>query len=116
MRLKTYEDLTQAELTVSRGGQALVVSVYFIDQLLIDTGPSRKGDYLTQLYREWGISDVILTHHHEDHTGLANWLQQNKQAGIYMHEDGIERCNIREKLPLYRHLFCGMRNPIKTYR
>jgi len=111
MELKTYEDLMQAELTVSLGGQELLVSVFLIDGLLIDTGPSKSADYLVPVFEEWQMEHVILTHHHEDHTGLAHWLETNKQLDIYMHESGIEICQKKAKLPLYRHLFWGKRKP-----
>ncbi len=104
----------QAELHVTRGGQRLLVSVFLIDNLLIDTGPSRKDDYLIPLFEKWEMQNVILTHHHEDHTGLANWLQHNKQVKIYMHETGVETCKIAAKLPLYRHLFWGKREPFEA--
>ncbi|MEI3613064.1 MBL fold metallo-hydrolase [Pseudogracilibacillus sp. SO30301A] len=114
MEIKSYEDLLQAELNVIRGGQRLLVSVFLIDNVLIDTGPSRKDDYLIPLFEKWEIQNVILTHHHEDHTGLANWLQHNQQVKIYMHENGIEKCKIAAKLPLYRHLFWGKREPFEA--
>lgn len=114
MEIKSYEDLMQAELNVTRGGQRLLVSVFLIDNLLIDSGPSRKDDYLIPLFEKWEMQNVILTHHHEDHTGLANWLQHNKQVKIYMHETGVETCKVAAKLPLYRHLFWGKREPFEA--
>ena len=114
MEIKSYDNLLQAELNVTRGGQRLLVSVFLIDNLLIDTGPSRKEDYLIPLFEKWDMHHVILTHHHEDHTGLANWLQHNKQVEIFMHESGIEQCIKEAKLPLYRHLFWGKRESFKA--
>lgn len=114
MGIKSFEDLLQAELTVTMGGQKLFVSVYLIDGLLIDTGPSRRGDFLIPLYEEWDIKDVIVTHHHEDHTGLAHWLQHHNQVSVHMHETGIAYCEKEAKLPLYRHLFCGKRKPFEA--
>ena len=114
MEIKSYDNLLQAELNVTLGGQRLLVSVFLIDKLLIDTGPSRKEDYLIPLFEKWNMHHVILTHHHEDHTGLANWLQHNKQVEIFMHESGIEQCIKEAKLPLYRHLFWGKRESFKA--
>jgi len=114
LEIKTLEDLLQAETTVALAGQKLLVSIFYIDNLLIDTGPSRRKDLLIPLFEEWEIDDVILTHHHEDHTGLAYWLQTRKQASLHMHENGIEGCKQEVRLPLYRHLFWGKRQPFEA--
>ncbi|MBO1002286.1 MBL fold metallo-hydrolase [Pseudogracilibacillus auburnensis] len=109
MKVKSYEDLLQAELTVSLGGQTLQVSVFLIDHLLIDTGPNRKQKSLISLFEQWDINDVILTHHHEDHTGLAYWLKHNKDATIHMHPLGATYGQKKARLPLYRRVFWGKR-------
>lgn len=109
MKLKELEDLTQAEFSVSLGGQTMNVSVFFIDGMLIDTGPKRQEKLLTALYENWDIDQVVLTHHHEDHTGLAHWLEHEKKVPIYIHPLGVEICKKKAKLPLYRQLFWGKR-------
>lgn len=107
MRIIQYDDLLQAELSVERLRNKLLVSVFLIDGLLIDTGPTSKEATLISLYNAWDIREVILTHHHEDHTGLAGWLQRNRNIPIYIHQLGIDSCVVKEKLPLYRRLFWG---------
>jgi glyoxylase-like metal-dependent hydrolase (beta-lactamase superfamily II) len=37
-------------------------------------------------FRIADIQRIILTHTHEDHCGLANWLQQQNGAPVYVHE------------------------------
>lgn len=107
MRMIEYDDLVQAELSVELLGNKLLVSVFLIDGLLIDTGPTSKKSTLISLYNDWNIREVILTHHHEDHTGLAGWLHRNKSIPIYIHPLGVDSCVNKEKLPLYRRLFWG---------
>lgn len=114
MKMKSFEDLSQVEMTITRGGQKLLVSIFLIDELLIDTGPARSADYLIPLFQEWTFNNVVLTHHHEDHTGLANWIHSHKQVPIYIHESGIDICKEKAKLPLYRHLFWGARKPFEA--
>lgn len=104
------EDLVQAEVTVMRMGQQLKVSVFLLDGLLIDTGPYRKHDELSSLFAQSEITQVVLTHHHEDHTGMAYWLEE-QGVPLYMHSTGIEQCERRMKLPLYRRVFWGKRLP-----
>lgn len=108
MRIKELDDLTQAEFAVTFGGQTMIVNVFFIDGMLIDTGPSRKEKLLIAFYEQLDIDKVVLTHHHEDHSGLAFWFAQ-KEIPIYIHPIGIDICKIKAKLPLYRQLFWGKR-------
>lgn len=111
MQINSYEDVLQAKIPVSLGGVELYVSLYCVDGLLIDTGPSTKKDVLLPLLSQWEFEQVILTHHHEDHTGLAPWIQSVKEVPIYIHEKGIELCRQKAKLPMYRRLFWGARVP-----
>ncbi|MFJ7934643.1 MBL fold metallo-hydrolase [Sporosarcina sp. NPDC096371] len=109
MNIKAHDDLLQAEMMVSFRKQKMVVSVYVIDGLLIDTGPPIMRDKLIPCFEEWAVKDVILTHHHEDHTGAAHWIQAHQNIPIYIHESGIENCEKRMKLPFYRKVFWGER-------
>ena len=111
--MKSFEDLLQKEIVVSMFGQKIIVSIFLIDGLLIDTGPLKKKKELIPLFEQWEINKVILTHHHEDHTGLASWIQENKKIPIYIHEKGIKECEKKVKLPLYRQVFWGERAPFR---
>lgn len=113
MKITSYDDLEQAEMVLSFGKQKMSVSIFKIDGLLIDTGPAKMKAQLLPLFDQWDITKVILTHHHEDHTGLAYWLQENKEVPIYIHESGITDCEKRMKLPFYRKVFWGERKPFQ---
>src|SRR5690625_2790036 len=80
-----------------------------IDGLLIYTGPTTKRADLIRLLTDLKFTEVILTHHHEDHTGLAHWIQQHKKTPIYIHEYGVGDCEKNGKIPLYRRAFWGSR-------
>jgi glyoxylase-like metal-dependent hydrolase (beta-lactamase superfamily II) len=60
---------------------------------LVDTGPKTDAaiEALTTQIKQLGfrledIKRIILTHTHEDHCGLAGWLQQRCGARVYVHE------------------------------
>lgn len=69
---------------------------------------------LIPLFEEWKMNEVVLTHHHEDHTGMANWIQRHKQIPIYLHEIGIPACERDMDLPFYRKVFWGERKPFQA--
>lgn len=112
MKFYTYEDLTQAEITNRWGRLSMTVSVYLIDGMMIDTGPFKKRDEIIRLMEEWKPSHVVLTHHHEDHTGMASYVQ-GEGVPVYIHETGIPYCTSEMKLPLYRRVFWGERPPFQ---
>lgn len=114
VKVQSYEDLQQAALRISLFGQELVISVYMMDGLLIDTGPAKGKEELVPIFHTWEMTGVILTHHHEDHTGLAHWVQENKDIPIYMHKSGIEICESEGKHPFYRQVFWGKRKSFQA--
>lgn len=72
------------------------INIYLVAEdpiTLIDTGPKTDEAIaaLTSQLKNLGfriedIQRIILTHTHEDHCGLANWLQQISGAPVYVHE------------------------------
>ncbi|HLR54277.1 MAG TPA: MBL fold metallo-hydrolase [Pseudogracilibacillus sp.] len=109
MKIKEYDGLMQLELTVQLAGQSLTVSAFYLDGLLIDTGPFKKRSDMLALLEQWEIDHIILTHHHEDHTGLARWATHHLKIPVYMHALGVKKVRKRARLPLYRRLFWGKR-------
>lgn len=116
MKITTFEQIEQAMVAVSRAGVTLSVYIYFVDGLLIDTGPARMAQRLRPLFSKWPIEQVLITHHHEDHTGLAHWLQQTKNVPIWMHAKGAEICKKGARLPFYRNVFWGKYEPFEADR
>lgn len=109
IQVDTFENITHAKAIVTRIGQRLSVHIYEIDGLLIDTGPRRAREDIVPFLRERPISQVVLTHHHEDHTGNAPWIQEEREVPMYIHPLGVPFCQGQTKLPLYRKLFWGNR-------
>lgn len=111
MQIKSYDDLTEIQLINRRFGMTLKVSLFLIDQLLIDTGTIRKKKQLLPLFKQKDIEQVIITHHHEDHSGLAYWLEQHKNVKIYGHSSGFALGQSTKRLPFYRRVFWGPKKP-----
>ncbi len=109
LKVEKLEDIIHVKTFVSRLGQRLSVHLYTVDGLLIDTGPSRAQKALIPFFKEVSMEQVALTHHHEDHTGNAPWIQQHCRIPVYIHPLGQSICHSRTHLPLYRRLFWGNR-------
>ena len=114
MQLERYDDLEMARLTVTFGVQKMHVNVFSIDGLLIDTGPMKKKAEMNDLLRRWDVEQVVITHHHEDHTGLAKYIQDQCHLPIYMHEKGVQLCEGKLNIPFYRKTFWGVNEPFQA--
>ncbi|OEH91072.1 MBL fold metallo-hydrolase [Bacillus solimangrovi] len=102
-----HEGVKMVQSTVSFMNVKLKNYLYFVDGLLIDTGPSNNEDELKKHLKTIPFTQVVHTHHHEDHTGTSKWIQENFEVPMYIHETGIEDCIHVKHIPLYRRLFWG---------
>lgn len=100
--------------TVSLAGVALNVYSFVVDGVLIDTGPQSLAKYFQPILLEQDVDQVIITHHHEDHTGNAGFVQQRRQLPVYMHPKYIADCTQKADYPLYRKIFWGSRPPFQA--
>jgi glyoxylase-like metal-dependent hydrolase (beta-lactamase superfamily II) len=57
-----------------------------VEGILIDTGQRRMEKSLIRLLKNKPIEKIILTHHHEDHSGNAQTLSNLYQAPVYANE------------------------------
>lgn len=53
----------------------MTVRCYSVDGLMVDSGLRSFGDAAARWARERKVTTSVLTHHHEDHSGGANFLQ-----------------------------------------
>src|SRR5699024_9295584 len=112
----------QLELTEQLAGQSLTVSAFYLDGLLIDTGPFKKRSDMLALLEQWEIDHIIFTQQNEDTTRHAGLTTHHLNNPLYRQELGVKEVRNPSRLPLYRHLFCGMRPSflseeiVKSYR
>ncbi|MDP5275941.1 MBL fold metallo-hydrolase [Chengkuizengella axinellae] len=114
LELSHHEDVIGLKTVVPAIGFQVNVYFYYIDGLLVDTGPKRGKKDIVPYIQKTKIDQVVVTHHHEDHTGLASWIVNNKQIPLYAHESGIELCRKNGDMPYYRKLFWGRRKGFDT--
>lgn len=104
-----HGDLNILKIAVNPFYRQMSVYLYFIDGVLIDTGPSIRRRKLIPFLRSWDIQQVAITHHHEDHVGMVRWLANNTSADIYCHTKAIPILQENADIPWYRKLFSGPR-------
>ncbi len=90
------------------------VYLYLADGLLIDTGPSTLALKSSHFFNSHPIQQVALTHIHEDHAGMAAYLQENLQVPIYLHEESIAEAAVEPQLSAYRLEIWGRRPAFKA--
>ncbi|RKQ35906.1 MBL fold metallo-hydrolase [Oceanobacillus halophilus] len=101
---------------VTRPGKiGRTVYMYLVDGMLIDTGPAILKEELVPFYKEHSFDFVTLTHSHEDHTGTASWIMQNRNVPIYIHPKGKAICENPVSYPKYRRITWGIRDPFEVY-
>lgn len=92
-------------------------AAYWLDGLLIDSGPPCLADELVQVVEQLGVEQIVVTHGHEDHIGGLHALHRRfPQAAIRASEATIplivEPQRLRQQL--YRRLLWGAPKAVAT--
>ena len=85
------------------------IFIYLVDGMLIDTGAEEMQKELIDFFNEQSFDQVVLTHHHEDHTGNAAWIQQHQAVPFYIHPLGLGIIKKDGEYPEYRKITWGNR-------
>jgi glyoxylase-like metal-dependent hydrolase (beta-lactamase superfamily II) len=67
------------------GPPLMSVFLFYIDGVVIDTAQSNMQKYVIGALKEKKIDKVLLTHHHEDHSGNASAISRLHNIKIYGH-------------------------------
>jgi ribonuclease/clavin/mitogillin len=82
------------------------VCAYFVDGLLVDTGPTHTAEELTQFLKDRALKMAVNTHFHEDHISGNKFLQDAYGIDIYAHLLAIDKINKPAKLyPYQEHVW-----------
>lgn len=81
--------------------------LYRLGATLIDTGPPNRWLQVRDFLQNRPPRQVLLTHHHEDHSGNAGLIQSAFGAQILAHPAALQELDGGWRLRPYQHLFWG---------
>ena len=108
-RTGVHEGVRFIRTEASLLGIPLAYFVYEVDGLLVDTGPYSQRRRILPFLEKHPPRQVVLTHAHEDHCGLAAWVQERFGVPVMVHEAYHEEARADARLPIYRRLAWGAR-------
>lgn len=109
LQITENSGVVMAKGTTDSSRGSMDIHVFLVDGLLIDTGPLTLLEEFIPFFESAEYDKVILTHHHEDHTGGARWIQEHRDVPLYIHPLAIELCAKDGEYPLYRKMVWGKR-------
>ncbi len=94
------------------GPPLMTTYCYIINDLMIDTGQSHMQKEVLKIVKDYGIKKVVLTHHHEDHSGNAAAVKSNSGAKVYGNELTKEKMKTSFKILPYQKYVWGKSTPL----
>lgn len=103
------------ELGFAFVGQPFIKThVYFIDDLMIDTGQKHLSRDVQELVARVLPQRVLLTHHHEDHSGNAAMIKNFLNIPIFGNPLTISKMENTFKIFPYQHWMWGKADPVQV--
>ena len=94
------------------GRPLMTVHFYLVDGILIDTGQARLQADVLRILKDKGITHVLLTHHHEDHSGNARAIKEAFHVPILGHPESVKRMERPFKILPYQKYTWGNAEPL----
>jgi glyoxylase-like metal-dependent hydrolase (beta-lactamase superfamily II) len=109
----THGAVRAVQLGYSPMGPPLMnVFFYYLDGLLIDTGQRHMGPYALAAMADLPVRHILLTHHHEDHSGNAADFQRQTGATVWGHPIAVTKLATGYRIRPYQHLVWGSAKPL----
>ena len=94
------------------GRPYMSVYLYILDGLVIDTGQRHMQKTLIQLLGKKQLHQVLLTHHHEDHSGNASAICRHHHIQAFGHPLTVLKLADNFRILPYQHLVWGKSDPV----
>lgn len=88
--------------------------IYRMGETLIDAGPSNQWPTIKRVLKPLTIKTLLITHHHEDHSGNANRIAKLKKLKPYAPLLGREKLAKGYPTPLLQKLIWGSPQKVET--
>ena len=86
--------------------------IYRLGETLIDAGPSNQWPTIKRVLKPLNIQTLLITHHHEDHSGNANRISKLKKLLPYAPALGQEKLASGYPTPILQKVIWG--SPLKV--
>jgi glyoxylase-like metal-dependent hydrolase (beta-lactamase superfamily II) len=96
------------------GKPLMTVYLWVVDHVLIDTGQRHMRREVLELARGLDLDAVLLTHHHEDHSGNAAALARELGLPIYGHAQTAAKLASGYRILPYQHYCWGATEPVEV--
>lgn len=114
VKLEKFQDVIMCKLGFSYIGQPLMCAYFYIlGDIVIDSGQSHLKNEVLSLLTDRKISMVLLTHHHEDHSGNVAEIKEKFQVPAYLHHLGIKKLQKGFKILFYQHWVWGRASKVQ---
>ena len=92
-----------------------MMSVYFyhLGDILIDTGQSNMRRHALKAVHDLPVRQILLTHHHEDHSGNAAAFQEQTKAVVLGHPHTAAKLEAGYRIMPYQHLIWGRTSAVR---
>ena len=81
--------------------------VYRLGGTTVDTGPANQWRFVRRFLQEKPVRRVLITHHHEDHSGNAARIQSEMNAPVFAPSDSLPRLMKGFPMHAYQRFFWG---------
>lgn len=114
MKKIQFKETTGYQLGWSVFGPPLMtVYCYVLGDLMIDTGQSHMQKEALRIAEDHKIKKIVLTHHHEDHSGNAAVIKEAVDARVYGHQLTVKKMSGPFKILPYQKYIWGKAKALK---
>ena len=89
------------------GPPLMCVHLFYLDGLVIDSGQRHMQKAVLELLSGSTVAKILLTHHHEDHSGNAAAISKSHNAPVFGHPVTAEKMKRRFPIKPYQRYVWG---------